>query len=133
MKKVLSKHFLFLVFLCFSGLVSARTISISNVSQFSYLKKYVQVLESNADTVKQDLEIATTSIERLLEIKITEVEIEESLNFHSKKTAPNTAVIPFSIALQQPFHIYKKDKSNTESFNFYIPNKRYITYQVFRI
>ncbi|MFG6686650.1 hypothetical protein ACGK9U_08720 [Mariniflexile sp. HNIBRBA6329] len=133
MKKVLYKHFLFLIFLCCSGLVSARTISISHVSKFSYLKNHVQVLESNTDTVQQDLEIYTASIERLLEIKITEVEIEESLNFHSKKTIPNTAAIPFSIALLQPFHIYKKDRSITGSFNFYIPNKRYITYQVFRI
>jgi len=133
MKKALFKYFLFLGFLCFSGLVSANTISTNNVSRISNLKKNVKVFENHTDAIKQNFEISIASFEHILEIKTTEIEVEESFNYQSKKIGQSNASISFAIAMSLPFHIYQKNLVLTKPFNFLIPNKRYITFQVFRI
>lgn len=133
MKKTLFKYLLILGVLCCSSFVSANTASLNNVLKFSNFQIDNGIEDENPDLLQQDYNNSYASIESILEIRIVEVEIEESFHCLSKKASQNSAVNSFSLALLLPFHIHKKEPLIIRSYIGYIPNKQYITYQVFRI
>ena len=133
MKKTIVKYFLLLSFLCFSGLVSAYSISSNTDLSLSSINKQVDAFENNSIIIFQEHKITNSFLVEFLKIRTAEIEIVEGVNCYSKKQVQNYALISFSIALSKPFHVYKKDLALNKALPILIPSKRYIIFQVFRI
>ena len=128
MKKILFKFFLLLAILFFNGTVTAYSLNAGGTSKLSFLEKSLNV-NRDIQTFNTGFEISN----QFLEVKINEVEIEESINHLSRKPLQNNPLVLFLIALLDTQEHSAIDLIRLKSFDFYIPSKRYILFEVFRI
>lgn len=129
MKKAFFKYLLFLLVFVFNG----------------YNQLYANVIEQNEClpcikhhhdyqiSANNQLNFTQTSSDESLDLKVTEIEIEESEKALSKKIGQDNAFTVFYLASEHHYNINNKSLIPNGLFCYTLFSKRHILFQVFRI
>ncbi|MBD0832971.1 hypothetical protein [Aestuariibaculum sediminum] len=129
MKKAIFKYLLFLLVFVLNGFNQAQAdvISLDESSLYTNYCHANQVISGNP------LNISYASTDGVLDLKVTEIEIEESEESISKKVVQDKGFNVFYLTAERLFKISNKSLISAGLFCNTLFSKRHILFQVFRI
>ncbi|WP_194766715.1 hypothetical protein [Tamlana sp. I1] len=130
MKKPFFKYFIFLFALLIVG--QGQSFTVLNQDAHS-APATVSHLDFHNYSIHTQVSSSPSPASKMLDIKVDETEIEEFRNGFRKKIEFQNNVLAFLETLELFSSISDKTSVITEFVTPFIPNKRYILFEVFRI
>ncbi|GAA4297345.1 hypothetical protein [Aestuariibaculum suncheonense] len=129
MKKAFFKYLLFLLVFVLNGYNQVY----ANVGEQDDCMPCIKPNHSSQISADNQLNFTHTTSNESLDLKVTEIEIEESEKALSKKIGQDNAFIEFYLASEHHYNINNKSLIPNGLFCYTLFSKRHILFQIFRI
>ncbi len=130
MKKAFFKYLLFLLVFVLNG-YNQLYANVSGQDDHSLL--FIKHHYDNQVSANHQLNFTHATSDESLDLKVTEIEIEESEKALSKKIGQDNAFTVFYLASEHQYNINNKSLIPNGLFCYTLFSKRHILFQVFRI
>ncbi|MCH4553239.1 hypothetical protein [Aestuariibaculum lutulentum] len=130
MKKAFFKYLLFLLVFVLNGY---NQLYANVIEQDNHCLPCIKHNHSNQVSADHQLNFTHATSDESLDLKVTEIEIEESEKALSKKIGQDNAFTVFHLASEHYYNINNKSLIPNGLFCYTLFSKRHILFQVFRI